>query len=566
VENGSGALARADSCAAKAEKSFDQFSTRQIVVIPLLILLLLAASAAITVSHALKPKVARAWMIALISALVVWFGFFILRLYLPLSFALPAWKPEALFISAPSLELNYQNWPYAVALVTLCTAVILTDSTRSFLPSSPNAWANAIAITAVNLIGILAGDPITLMFAWVIIDTIEFVYLYQTRLDRSSDAGLAGFMTIRVLSVMALAAGAVTGWLSMPAFGMAEIPQKAGIYFLMAAGLRLGVLPLNLPVQNSSEPKHGPALLTRLAPVASSLALIAHLPQGLLTSQSALRPLFLALTAAAALYASVMWLSGKNQHSALPYWIITLAAFAITCALNDRAEASRVWGVALLLSGGALFLFDPPIRRIRFLPLLGLIGLSALPYTLAAGGWDGLLADKFTFSTGLTLLSHALLLLGYLRYTFEISGTVTGLEKHARLTYPLGLILIVQTIVIIGLAGWPGVLTAGKWWASLISLALTGLGAGLYLKRGAKLPLASAAASLPLYRFWTFLLKSFQQFLSLQWLYKAIAWLIGQFAALAGLFNQVLDGEGGILWSLVFLAVLITLFLSGVNP
>ncbi|MEL7645173.1 MAG: hypothetical protein AAGU04_02740 [Anaerolineaceae bacterium] len=536
------------------------------MLIPLLILLLLAASAAITVSHALKPIVSRAWMIALISALAAWLGFFVLRLYLPTSFALPAWKPEALFISAPSLELNYQSWPYAASLVTLCTAVILTDSTRSFLPSSPNAWATSIAITAVNLIGILAGDPITLMFAWVVIDIIEFIHLFQTRLDRSSDAGLAAFMSIRVLSVMALAAGTVTGWLSMPAFSMSQIPQKAGIYFLLAAGLRLGVLPLNLPVQNSSEPKHGSALLTRLAPVASSLALIAHLPTGFLAPESVLHSIFLVLTAAAALYASGMWLSRTNQHQALPYWIIALASFAITCALNNRAETSRTWGVALLLSGGALFLFDPPIRRIRFLPLLGLIGLSALPYTLSAGGWDGLLTGGFTLSAVFMLLSHVMLVLGFLRYSFEISGTVTGLEKHARITYPLGLILIVQTIIIIGLAGWPGVVTTGNWLASLISLALTGLAAGLYLKLGAKLPLASLSANLPLSRFWTFLLKSIQQFLSLQWLYQSIAWLMDQFAALAGLFSQVLDGEGGILWSLVFLLVLITLFLSGVNP
>lgn len=536
------------------------------MVIPLLILLLLAASAAITVSHAVKPKVSRAWMIALVSALVAWLGFFVLRLYLPLSFALPPWKPDALFISAPSLELNYQNWPYAVSLVTLCTAVILTDSTRSFLPSSPNAWASAIAITAVNLIGLLAGDPVTLMFAWVVIDTIEFVYLYQTRLDRGDDSGLAVFMGIRILSVIALAAGTVTGWLSLPAFGMAQIPQKAGIFFLIAAGLRLGVLPLNLPVQNSPEPKSSSALLMRLAPVASSLALIAHLPPTFLADQGTLHTFLLVLTGAAALYASAMWLSGKSQHNALPYWIIALASFAISCALNDRAEISRVWGVALLLSGGALFLFDPPIRRIRFLPLLGLIGLSALPYTLSAGGWEGLLIGKNTLSAVFLGLSHVLLLLGYLRYTFEISGTVTGLEKHARITYPLGLILIVQTIIIIGLAGWPGVLTIGIWWASLISLGLTALAAGLYLKLVPKLPFASAAANFPLYRFWTFLLKAFQQFLSLQWLYKAIAWLMGQFAALAGLLSQVIVGEGGVLWSLVFLAVLITLFLSGVKP
>jgi hypothetical protein len=54
--------------------------------------------------------------------------------------------------------------------------------------------------------------------------------------------------------------------------------------------------------------------------------------------------------------------------------------------------------------------------------------------------------------------------------------------------------------------------------------------------------------------------------LSLRWLYQAFAWLLERFAALVGLVNQIMDSEGGILWSLVFLAVLITLFLSGVTP
>jgi hypothetical protein len=116
--------------------------------------------------------------------------------------------------------------------VTLCTAVILTDSTRSFLPSSPDSWAGAIAITALNLVGLLAGDPLTLMFAWVVIDTIEFIHLYQNRPERNTDAGLAGFLSVRILSVIALAAGTVAGWKTLPAFGLAQIPQNAGIYFL----------------------------------------------------------------------------------------------------------------------------------------------------------------------------------------------------------------------------------------------------------------------------------------------------------------------------------------------
>ncbi|MCZ2144563.1 MAG: hypothetical protein LC103_00815 [Anaerolineales bacterium] len=63
------------------------------MVIPLLILFLLLASAAITVSQAIKPKISRAWLIAILSALAAWLAIFILRLYLPLSFASLKRKP-----------------------------------------------------------------------------------------------------------------------------------------------------------------------------------------------------------------------------------------------------------------------------------------------------------------------------------------------------------------------------------------------------------------------------------------------------------------------------------------
>jgi len=141
----------------------------------LILALLLISSAAISISDALNPKVSRSWLIALAGAAISWLAVLILRLYLPTNIHLFSWKPENLYLTQLLLEINYSNWPYAISLTTLCMAVIFTDSTRSFLPSSPKAWANALALTAVNLLALFAGDPITLIFAWVIVDTVEFL-------------------------------------------------------------------------------------------------------------------------------------------------------------------------------------------------------------------------------------------------------------------------------------------------------------------------------------------------------------------------------------------------------
>ena len=243
------------------------------------------------------------------------------------------------------------------------------------------------------------------------------------------------------------------GWQVTAGLDFTQIPPTASLLFLIAAGLRLGVLPLNFPMQQTLELKPGTELLLRFSPVVSALVLIAHLPPEILVLNQSLVSIISTLTVLAALYASAMWLTRANANEGRPYWIVALSAFALRCALNSQPEHSYVWGMALLLSGGVLFLFDPPIRRIRFIPLLGLLGLLGLPYTLAASGWSALLGDGVNAAGIAMILCHAMLVGGYLRYILEANSTVTGLEKYARITYPLGLILLIQAMLVLNLAG-----------------------------------------------------------------------------------------------------------------
>ena len=200
---------------------------------PILVILalLLVSSAAIAISDALKPKVSRSWMIALVGAAISWLGVLLLRLYLPTDLSLFAWQPESLFHTRLFLEINYDNWPYALSLVTLCMAVIFTDSTRSFLPFSPKAWANSLALTAVNLLALFAGDPNMLIFAWVLVDALEFISTLPSRQSNHSAARLPTVFGVRVLSTLTLAAGTVSGWLVQPGFTLSAIPSQAGIFF-----------------------------------------------------------------------------------------------------------------------------------------------------------------------------------------------------------------------------------------------------------------------------------------------------------------------------------------------
>jgi len=477
---------------------------------------LFVGSLVILITHSYRPNTARSWLIAMITALLAWIASFGLRLYLPSTGNLLIWFPDTIFEEGLGFVVDYLNWPYMVAVLGICVAALLTDTTRADPGINPYSWVQTVSITGLNLFAILAANPLTMAIAWQ----------------------------------------------GQPFAGFDVMQPNASFIFLIAAGLRLGVFPLNLPFLDSPELRQSAGTLFRLTPAASALVLIAHLPAGLLIFNQVLLNIAQVLTLIAAFYSSLMWLTRKTSYEGRLYWMVTLSAFAIQSALNGHPEASRVWGLGLLLSGSLLFLFNPPIRRIRFLPLLGLLGFIGLPYTLAASGWEGLLPDTFGFTSAILITTHAFLVLGYIRYIIAADSTVTGLEKYARITFPLGLVTLIQTILLLGLIGWPGVLLIGNLSGSLGSLALVLIGLFVGWRIGFHTETEALTQKVPFYRLLSIVFDFLRKALSLSWLSGLVRRFFISLSGLFGFFSQILEGDGGILWSMVFLLVLSILFLA----
>ena len=524
--------------------------------------LLVLAALIIVIIQRVKKRVGSAWAVALVASTLAWLTLFIMRLFLPFDMALFSWQPVELFNASLALRLDYFNWPYAIAVLTLCVANIFTETTIASIERSANRWIASLTVTSLTILSLASATPLTLSISWSLIDISELLYHAHAADPQQNKDGLMRTFAMRVLSNFALVLATAVAWHIQPNFNLTEIPAPAGLFFLLAAGLRLGVLPIHLPFTKTDGQKIPTNFLFDLAPVASALALIAQLPSDFLTVNTTLLIIVQILSAIAMLYASMMWISRKTVTEGRPYWIIALAAFALQCALNGNPASSRVWGLALLLSGGLLFAFNPPIRRIRFIPALGLIGLTGLPFTLAASGWQGVLGANFSIISVLVITSHSLLTLGYARYIIEASGAVTGLEKHARFTYPLGLIIIFQTILLLGLIAWPGVLTPGIWWAGVASLVLSALAFLIRHLTGITDLTQDLPAKLPFFRILSPVILFIRRFFSLSWLYSAAYWLYQQLNQLERFIKNVIEGEGGLLWSIVFLLIMMLLFIT----
>lgn len=530
--------------------------------------LLLAGALAIAILQRVRPHFGRSWLIAATVSVTAWLAVFVMRLRLPTSLEGLSWENSNLnLLGHFSLLLDYDSWPYVLALVTVTLAVILTGAARTRYDSTPQSWAASLAITALGLFSLQAGSSLTLMASWVLVDLLELIYLLRLKDATPFSFRIIASYAVRTASILLIFLGTLIGWQAVSHFDLTQIPQSAGFIFLLAAGFRLGVFPLNLPFLQEPGMRRGAGNILRLAPVASSLVLLARLPENLIpVGLQGWTWLFNALLAIAALYAAFRWLSAADEIEGRPFWIVAWAALATASVLNGDPQASLAWGLALILPGSLFFLYFPRVQRMNFLLFFGLIGLVGLPYTPLASGWVGLVGNGVTLWTFLFILAHAIMIFGAINRALQPGGEAGALESWARIVYPMGLIIIIQAIIALGLVGWPGSFTPGVWWLPLVSAGLVAGGMILIRRFGVAPPYIQLPASSGLAKALNWVLPRLEPIFRLEWVYQVALQIYTALGKVFRAFSTILEGEGGILWALLLLVILIALLTGGGTP
>ncbi|HEY5159269.1 MAG TPA: hypothetical protein VII93_15005, partial [Anaerolineales bacterium] len=277
---------------------------------------------------------------------------------------------------------------------------------------------------------------------------------------------------------------------------------------------------------------------------AASLSLLARIPAGALSSS--LAPYLLVLAAIAALYASWLWLRASDEILGRPFWVLGMASLAVAASLRGNPAGSIGWGVTLVLCGGLLFLYSARQRRILWLPLLSLWSLSALPFSTSASAWQTGNLSSWLFIIPF-VPAQALLMAGVVRHALHPGET--SLESQAiwtKVLYPTGLFMLAGTAVLLGFWGWIGSQVIGFWWVSLVALALAATFSALALTLLPRLALPNISTQ------WTRIFR-------LEWFLKILLALYHFFHRIADMITSSLEGEGGLLWSLTLLALILSI-------
>lgn len=243
------------------------------IYVPVLILLLVPA--VMLALRLIRPGFAYHWLVAGIGALTAWPLTILIGIPLPKSLILSDWQFGNLWATGINLEVDRLSWPFAVGLVTLVLSVILTDVARAAEADWSN-WAGSMLLAALGVLAVLAGNPLTMLLAWTALDLVELGVLMTQVSGRRARQQVIFVMLTRMVGSWVLIAAGITAQMRGQVLSFSSAPPLSIFLSLLAAGLRLGILPFHVPFLTELPLRRGLGTMLRLVPVAASLALVVH--------------------------------------------------------------------------------------------------------------------------------------------------------------------------------------------------------------------------------------------------------------------------------------------------
>jgi hypothetical protein len=488
------------------------------------------------------------WFLTTGTALVVWLLIITALPKEPVVIPLMDWARSVLFRTSPGFLLDETSWAYAVAITTLLIAVLLTDSARVW-DIQPAAWGADLAIAAAGLLAVFAANPVSLLYGWAVIDLAEvFALLNQLTQEDQRERVVVSF-SVRIVGMLLVISGILRAQTMGIPLDFTNIPAEVSGYLILAAGLRLGVLPPHQPFLKEPPLRRGLGTMVRLVPVAASMILLTRVAAKGANPDWEL--ILIISSALALLYGGVGWLFAPNELDGRPFWVFGISSLAVGAAIRGLTLVSLVWGMAAIICGGFLFLYSTRRPRYLWLPALALLTASGLPFTPL---WDGLTLFASWDLTFIIVfgLGFILVILGYLRHSFRVIELGDEIESWARILYPVGLAALPLSFHgIAWILGWYRMGPRSvEWW--LGSLTGSVIGVIWYLNRRGILRRPRAY-------------EIFRSLYSFGWLYKIFWQVYRATSKLIGYIAALLEGQGGFFWAVLVMILLVVVIVQQVT-
>ncbi|GEM_PF-981960 len=524
------------------------------------VFLLVAASILLQVLGRVKFSPGQTWLFSSIVALLSWMAMILIRIVMPSGWQVTDWLPGMSTLESVAFQFSKETWVPGFLLISLLVAVIFYEARFLGSGNYVNILSGTLTISAFGLLSILSANGLTFLLTWALIDIAEFSILMLILKEESKHQ-------IAITSLFARSVGIIFMTLLLVLQSRSgfyspenENPAYFGIIMILVAILRMGIIPSHVPYSEDPKIRIGIGSILRFTPIFSVFSfLMVSEPQNYSPSQT---QWLMAILLFAAVFGVFSWFLANNKLAGRSYWIFTLGCLALIGYL--RASAEVITGLSAMLMAGATVLFVPAPRTKGgkiFIPLL-MAGLLCLPYTPTAILPVYFWGERFTVANILIVACLSLLIAGLIFHTIRAEEDGEHQENWVRLFQIFGLIILmispwISEIFILG-----KISSLNYWWYAVVLCVVTGLimTARFYLNHETQ---RNIRTKFLIRRGFDSALLISERFFRFEWITRIMKG-IGEFIAVSmNLLIRILEGDGGILWSFLFLVLLASLLITG---
>lgn len=529
---------------------------------------LLVAALFIFLINRSRSNIGAAWFAAILAGLFVW-GWTI-SLYFRPDVQIAAITDTVPVITAGAGSIRIEenayfvldgiSYPYMLAISALLLILLLTAPSFMDPQIAPRLWLLYLLIEFIGYLSVSANNVSFIIYGWVIFDAIDLAAQYIQVRPKQIRRGFLTAIGVRFVGTLMAAASLALSYSELGRNSGNFISLRAGAYLFTACALRIGIIPISQPYTEMSSSRVGLGTMLRLVSVLTVMPVLSRVPLGGLRPN--LRFILGFASAAASLTGAVGWLLSENSFNGISYAALGICGIVFECALSGEQSVLILWGVSIALTCAPLSLYQIHNRFMNLLVFLVVLCFSGIPYTPNAAGWKGLISSSNLVQNIVFVLIVMILIAGALIHIFQKGERkFSELEPWMRSVYPIGFIIAIGTYVFISMTAFDTPFSMG-----VIPASAAALGGGIvlaflviYLPESSRTQNAAAWGRAGMTLFW----RGMQNLMDMKWLISYIHWLSRIIESFLRMVSTVLENNGGLIWELLILALLIVIAFGG---
>ncbi len=407
------------------------------------IFILLGAAVAVVILQFVPKGTGIAWLVSIVCSIVAWIFVLFIKSRLPFSFSGQLLLDLGINYAIPSFQIDIITWPFVLSVCAIVIGAIITSSARIGLDANCREWSSILLLGVLGIFGCIASNILTVTVVLGLFDLVDIAIIFITGQSNGAFSENLKHVAWRLISlIIFMTAFAWENSLTGAGDDWKSLLPGPGYLILAGCMLRLAFLPSLKLTGLPRKSANGLFVSRVIIGFLISTAIIIQLPfqQG----ESLWKNVLLIYLLVVALIGT-FWLIRNREREQPIAW--QLFAGSLVCAeyLYGFSAAGIFFSISIIAIA-ELFILEYPISLFtKGVGVLAIIGFSGLPFTpnntgLAGFNWNGQVPG-FLF-----LLPAILVFFSFINNLKRKESMVNPMgERWASFLSPTGLIIPVIT-------------------------------------------------------------------------------------------------------------------------